>query len=1142
MVGMYDLFSTNSQVAGFRLDYMEIYNWGTFDGRIYKIEPQSQNSLLTGANGSGKSTLIDALLTLLVPAKKDRFYNQSSGDEKKGGRTEESYVLGSYGNEVKEGNFEASKKNHRDKQTAYSVLLACFKNVNNAVVTIFQVRWFASNVLKCHFGVAYKALTIQNDFWPFDQKFEWKRKLEKKYNTSTAKKQIVFYDTIKDYKDRLIDEFGMRSDKALVLFNKIVGVKVLEDLDEFISQNMLEYQDAEKEYSDLNENFRTLMEAKTNIEKVEAQIGMLSEIDKTAKEVKKCKDDISGLQTTMKVAEYWFAQKNIDLSNKEIERLDNLLRNLNDQLSEKNVEKEKLKNEEAQLLVDIKNDAIGNQLSLINLDLGRLNQTLTARQNKHKQYSQKISLAKLQLPTNEEDFLNTRNYAQTQRKELDELIEQKSKECFAIEADNEKRKKDIDDKVELFKQLKNKPNNIPVNETRIREAIADAVGAKYEEIPFVGELIQVKDEEKEWENTTEKILHNFALRLIVPDKYYREVNEYVNTHNLNGRIVYQRYSNTFSMKGMSRQDFDERNLVEKIDIKRNSPYADWIEDCILNQYNYLCVNSLEEFHNCKELVATKQGLIKSKHGKHEKDDRKEVNSKNNYVLGWDNREKLELLRKEISELQELQKQELDRLKDEKKSVKSHKDSKELFDDIFKKFEKFSEINWQETSIQIQDKSIEKERLEKTNNHVKELQAQLSKVQKDLKELEDVTIGGINKEIYQIETSSLPNVKLRRDRNEKLVETLEIVDTSIFEENNPHLLTISIENIDDICANMSQEYENNINGLKETRHRKEIELSRKMSAFKNPDAEITDKFKDWRSDTQRLSSNYEYVNEYQQMLSKLEADDLVRFKNDFNKYLEDTVVTKVQDFKMFFERWEKNIKDTIKSLNDSLKGIDFKSNREITTFVQLKTSNNKNDDVLTFRNMLDDAIPNFVGNKQNIDGNRIHFENKIRPLITKLSDEAWRKKVMDVRSWSSYKTNEINKDTNIAVNVYNQMQDLSGGEKAQLTYTILAAAIAFQFGLTKTGMESKSFRFIAIDEAFKAQDEDKANYLLSLCKQLNLQLLVVTPSDNIHIVQNDISFVHYVEKVSDKSHLYNMPIEKFIEERENFMSNDQLQGY
>ena len=61
-----NLFNTSSEVAGFKLDYLEVWNWGTFDKKVYHMNLHGNNSLLTGANASGKSTLIDALLTLMV--------------------------------------------------------------------------------------------------------------------------------------------------------------------------------------------------------------------------------------------------------------------------------------------------------------------------------------------------------------------------------------------------------------------------------------------------------------------------------------------------------------------------------------------------------------------------------------------------------------------------------------------------------------------------------------------------------------------------------------------------------------------------------------------------------------------------------------------------------------------------------------------------------------------------------------------------------------------------------------------------------------------------------------------------------------------------------------------------------------------
>jgi len=66
-----NLFATNEEneniPLGFRLERLEVYNWGTFDSRIWSLELNGEMSLLTGDVGSGKSTLVDALLTLLVP-------------------------------------------------------------------------------------------------------------------------------------------------------------------------------------------------------------------------------------------------------------------------------------------------------------------------------------------------------------------------------------------------------------------------------------------------------------------------------------------------------------------------------------------------------------------------------------------------------------------------------------------------------------------------------------------------------------------------------------------------------------------------------------------------------------------------------------------------------------------------------------------------------------------------------------------------------------------------------------------------------------------------------------------------------------------------------------------------------------------
>ena len=63
-----------SQQAGMRLHRCECYNWGTFHGRVWALELDGDNTLLTGDIGSGKSTMVDAITTLLVPAQKVSFF------------------------------------------------------------------------------------------------------------------------------------------------------------------------------------------------------------------------------------------------------------------------------------------------------------------------------------------------------------------------------------------------------------------------------------------------------------------------------------------------------------------------------------------------------------------------------------------------------------------------------------------------------------------------------------------------------------------------------------------------------------------------------------------------------------------------------------------------------------------------------------------------------------------------------------------------------------------------------------------------------------------------------------------------------------------------------------------------------------
>ena len=536
-----NLFNTSSEVAGFKLDYLEVWNWGTFDKKVYHMNLHGNNSLLTGANASGKSTLIDALLTLMVPLKRQRFYNQSSGVEKKGNRTEESYFFGNYGNQQQEGAASTTTLRLRDKG-ARSVLLASFCNVDKRVVTLFQVRYYTGEELKVLFGVARESLTIERDFSEFDLHGDWRKRLTKKYNTNETKRTIEFFDGPVAYGEKMITLFGMRSDKALTLFNQIVGVKVLDDLDSFIRTNMLEDLPAEEKYQELKDNFQNLMEAKTNIDKVKEQIAQLEPINALTEELKEIDIRIVEMEQEKSVAAYWFAARTVDLCDKELVCCKSDLRKLEDRLKELKVQKGELEQEQMRLTVAIEKDEVGQQIHEIEKEINQRVRIRDNRKAKAEEYDKLAKLVKMEQSPDVEVFEINRATAKREKDALQVTIDrQLMEEKRQAQNRQDEISSNIEERMATIRYLQQHKNNISGRVAEIRDEILEAVGATTEEIPFIGELICVKDDERDWEYSIERILHNFALRLVVPEKYYKQVNEYVNGHNLRGRIVYQRY-------------------------------------------------------------------------------------------------------------------------------------------------------------------------------------------------------------------------------------------------------------------------------------------------------------------------------------------------------------------------------------------------------------------------------------------------------------------------------------------------------------------------------------------------------------------------------------------------------------------------
>ena len=206
----------------------------------------------------------------------------------------------------------------------------------------------------------------------------------------------------------------------------------------------------------------------------------------------------------------------------------------------------------------------------------------------------------------------------------------------------------------------------------------------------------------------------------------------------------------------------------------------------------------------------------------------------------------------------------------------------------------------------------------------------------------------------------------------------------------------------------------------------------------------------------------------------------------------------------------------------------------STYIQLNCERTHDTAVKEFRNQLRDCLPD-VGQARTPDTNEHSFQ-RIRVLLLSFENDAsWTNKVTNVRNWLDFSASELYRENDMQKNYYSDSSGKSGGQKANLAYTILASAMAYQYGLDQERGRERTFRFVVVDEAFSKSDERNACYAMELFQQLDLQILVVTPLDKIHVAERYISACHFVTNNEEEndSKVYNLTSTQYTEQRQKW---------
>ena len=278
--------------------------------------------------------------------------------------------------------------------------------------------------------------------------------------------------------------------------------------------------------------------------------------------------------------------------------------------------------------------------------------------------------------------------------------------------------------------LKARRSNIPAEQVSMRAALCKALALSEQDMPFAGELLQVRDDEREWEGAAERLLRNFGLSLLVPDEHYAEVADWVDRTQLRGRLVYFRIRQ--SARG-ELPNLHRDSLARKLSIKPDSAFYDWLERELAHRFDVACCATQEQFRRETRAI-TRAGQIKAPGERHEKDDRHRLDDRSRYVLGWTNTAKIAALEAKARKL-EARLGELGgligKLDEQRREIQKQLEAlSEL-----RAFTEFQEIDWQSLAVEVARLQEEKQKLESASDVLKQLTERLNALRGELADTE-----------------------------------------------------------------------------------------------------------------------------------------------------------------------------------------------------------------------------------------------------------------------------------------------------------------------------------------------------------------------------------------------------------------------
>ncbi len=622
---------------------LEVYNWGPF-ARSHRAEIDPRGTAIVGPTGSGKTTLVDALMTLIVAQPK---YNLASTGGHESDRDLMSYVRGVVGH----GN-DTGDVSHVSRPGRTVTGLAATFSRPGRTVTLGALLWTEGTSMSS--ADCKKRWIIAEDenetleVW-LRVHHEGGARALGRYEADRPRLSV--FESKKAYLARVRRLFDI-SENAFDLLNRAAGLKQLDSVDHLFRELVLDDHSAFRRASQVVAEFDDLAGIRAELETARRQHASLVPLVKLDERHRALTAERAEQEQAIGLVGRWFARAGLLLWGARLAELEADLASLEGQRAalQGRIERDE------QALDDLHAAYLragGADLDQLAASIATQRRQLSDRERALEHHAAVIERLEAVLglaaaapgpePTAawlasvQAEAARLRPDLDRRRQETDTGFQRAASAVGILDGELQAARRELE-------LIRSRPgSNIPSAYQDFRADLADAVGLEPGDLPFVAELVSVKEAEQAWRGAIERAIGAHRLRVLVPERHLSEALAWVNSrhHGLHVRLE----QGDGARAGDRTTDPFADSFLHKLD-RRDHPLAGGLWRLLVSVDRH-CVDSSAALERTP-FAMTREGTLSGPTGRFDKQDQRRLGD--DWLTGFDNRAQLAALTRRVGEL------------------------------------------------------------------------------------------------------------------------------------------------------------------------------------------------------------------------------------------------------------------------------------------------------------------------------------------------------------------------------------------------------------------------------------------------------------------------------------------------------------